>query len=135
MENKRVLALRQQIKSLEQEIEDTKANSYFTCPNCEKKTKVKNVTLVARQHYVEPYSCSGGDYWTFQEWVIACPKCNNGIRSYDKKSELFRFIKEHEFNFKERLDWKVNPTTFLEGVPALDLDKLRKENAERQRRW
>jgi hypothetical protein len=51
---------------------------------CGRTSKLSSVILVQTHWYVEPYSCSGGDYWRSGERNLVCPKCSVRHRMINK---------------------------------------------------
>lgn len=54
-----------------------RANRRILCA-CGKMHPIRLYDLIVTHWYVEPYSCSGGDYWNEGEWNIVCP---NGVNN------------------------------------------------------
>ena len=52
-------------------------------PGCEKTFPIKDIVFLQTHWYVEPYSCSGGDYWKTGEGNWVCPNCNHRNRLVD----------------------------------------------------
>lgn len=138
----KVATLQKQIEDLEQQIVDTRANHFFKCPTCKKKTQVKKLTLIREHWHVPPHGCTGGDYWKFDQYHVVCHKCSTANRVYDKRpsykperwkgdNSKFDFVREHESQFAERLDWYPIPRY----NDTIDLARLRKEQEERRNRW
>ena len=92
------------LKNLQEELEDAKGDELFCCEHCGKRTKVSNTTVINKQQYVEPYSCSGGDYWRHLYHMIVCDKCSNTtiVREEDA---LHPFVIDHMGAFAEVLYW------------------------------
>lgn len=42
-----------------------------------------DAVLIQTQFYVEPYSCTGGDYWKDDELRLECPHCGRELRLFD----------------------------------------------------
>lgn len=98
--------LEKQIELLKQKLAKTRKNKKFRCPNCNQITPLRKLDLLISQFYVEPYSCTGGDYWTEGDnptYYITCPKCNKENRIYScLKGPLYQFVKEYRWNFRKR---------------------------------
>lgn len=119
------------IDQLKEELHAAKGEQFYKCPHCTKRSKVNKLTLVRKNWYVEPYSCTGGDYWKFSEYAIICGKCDTFARVYDKSKYndddgMFMFVQERERAFNEVLEWYPRRDT------SIDLDVLRAENKKRQ---
>lgn len=72
-----------QIKDLTAQRQELRKNKLWECPECKKRTKISKLGILVKQFYVEPYSCSGGDYWIEgdnPDYCINCPKCDKEIR-------------------------------------------------------
>lgn len=134
------------IEALKLEREKIKSNKTLACPHCNKRTQLKKLTVVNAYHYIRPYSCTGGDYWTFSnEYYVVCSKCDSAVRTYkgsfdfgsgfadlsdDDKKRLTRyfFIAEYHKYFGEHLKMYEKSGT------SIDLDKLRNEKKDRAER-
>lgn len=129
---KREDALNEQIEHLKTEIETIKANRTIKCTKCEKRTKIKNVTVLQPHWYTPPSGCSGGDYWnTSAEVSWWCPKCGKWERVFGEsnlrtKEEVpqYTFIKAHRSDFGE----------FLDEYDEKSLDEIREANEKRKNR-
>ncbi len=133
------------IKILKEELDKVLPNKQFSC-RCGRRSQIKHVSVISVMFYTEPHGCTGGDYWSFSEYWIVCPKCNDYTRgydlmSYDKKDSRpdhyidYLFVKKHYDHFKEHLDWyKQHPMGFnLNNPPTLE--QLRKEKKKKERRY
>jgi len=75
------------------------------CPNkdCLRGYEIRELEYFQEQYYVEPFSCTGGDYWVDSEtdahWN--CPVCGTTTRLYDKPD--IRALKKL---FKTVTKWK-----------------------------
>ncbi len=134
------------IEMLTIESEKIKSNKTWLCPHCNKRTQIKKLTIVDAYHYIRPYSCTGGDYWTFSnEYYVVCTKCDSAVRSftgsYDFSSPFtampaedqtriygYYFLETYHRYFGERLKM------YEQSGSSIDLDKLRKEKKEREER-
>jgi hypothetical protein len=135
--------LNEKINFLQTERELVRAQKTITCPSCKKRTQLRKATVIREHHYIRPYSCSGGDYWTFSEYNFYCNKCDSFNRAYtgsfdkewqdDKKFkpealketrvQLYLLIKEYISYFGEVLD---------NYDDNLTITQLRKKNKERK---
>lgn len=126
--------IEQQIK----ELEEARQRKTLVCPHCERRLGIQKFTIIREHHYVQPYSCTGGDYWTFSnEYYLWCPKCETFSRAYNESwtregtpptanQKLYDFIYKYERYFGERLDdYDYTYET---------IDELRKINKEREER-
>jgi len=132
--------LTEKIEFLQAERESVRSQKTITCPSCTKRTQLRNAVIIREHHYIRPYSCSGGDYWTFSdEYKFYCKKCDSFHRVYtgsfdkewmdDKKFkpealketrvQLYLLIKEYISYFGEVLD---------NYDDNLTIDQLREKN-------
>ena len=82
--------LLKQRKQLDSQIDKLRMAKPWRCLACERTTQVRFLTLIVENYYIEPYSCTGGAYWTEGEnptYRIKCPKCNQEIRLYHSRYE------------------------------------------------
>ncbi len=139
-----------ELKDLKNEQEQIRNNKTLCCPHCEKRTQIKKLTIVDAHHYIRPYSCTGGDYWTFSdEYYVICPKCDSAIRTYlgswdystpyeEKKKEEQDRIKRYHFLHKFHQFFGERLNMYKDGgITSIDLDKLRDEKkaAEERNRY
>ena len=96
--------LQVELDRVNNELEVAKGDEMITCSHCNSRTAVKHLTLLRHHNYVEPYSCSGGDYWTHDYDVVVCHKCMNVNRADDYAPELNKFVQEHFAQFKEVIE-------------------------------
>lgn len=68
-----------------------KSCSIATRP-CGKLITTRDVDVIQNWYYIRPYSCTGGDYWTFEEEdkEFRCPHCYhiNRVRYHSQKEIL-----------------------------------------------
>lgn len=136
-----------QIAALRERREQILRSRSIKCPKCERRTLLKNATVIRTFSYVPPYGCTGGAYWAADgEYQYYCSKCDQFNRAYvfewdkervpDRKYDidriaLYEFIKTHYSYFGERLD------NYDKGGTIDDIrekDKKRKQQ-ERDRGW
>ena len=86
---------------------------YITCcakysgETCGKRSLLSKITLLDYQYYVQPFSCSGGAYWTHSEYKFVCPKCGCINRlNYHPLKRLGDYL--------YRSVWKNSKDVFLE---------------------
>lgn len=78
---KEIEKLQEQLRPLEQEWREEKRKTLVSCIHCKRKTQVGKLTLITPWFYVEPYGCTGGDYWKpMEEKRFVCLKCNKTNR-------------------------------------------------------
>ncbi len=76
------------------------------CVKCQKKSRLGAWSFIQGRWYVEPYSCTGGDYWNYNRTEtchITCPKCGeeNYIYTHPQKDEIIESVDGHNFSAKE----------------------------------
>jgi len=93
--------IEEQLKQNEKEREillarqkEIKGKTYMVCASCKKGTHINQLVLFVAEFYVEPFSCTGGDYWTegsFPELATMCPHCHtcNRLLSAYKTDSMF----------------------------------------------
>lgn len=81
--NKRLDAINAEASALQKALDEKMRNSILRCVWCGKGKRVSDLTLLQTHWYVQPYSCTGGDYWKRGEVQYKCPSCgelNRGLR-------------------------------------------------------
>lgn len=63
---------------------------------CGRTIMLSSVPLVQTHFYIEPHSCSGGDYWKAGERNLVCPKCSVRHRMIEKDPRPAGF---HDLDF------------------------------------
>lgn len=117
------------------------------CPKCEKRTALKNATVIRSFSYVPPHGCTEGAYWAADgEYQYYCGKCDHFNRAYvlswDKERvaerkydidriALYEFIKTHYSYFGEQLDYYGEGGT-IDNIRTKDKERKQKE---RDRGW
>ncbi len=86
---RRLTALHEEQMTLSQELDLNLSKTLVACTDncygsgCGKKTQIGKLTHIQPFYYVEPYGCTGGDYWaTEDESQWDCPKCGHRNRAY-----------------------------------------------------
>jgi hypothetical protein len=69
----------------------------ITCHNCGANHEIGSIPYIQTHWYVEPYGCTGGDYYKTGEGKWDCPGCGFTNRLYDKPHiralwNLFSFV-------------------------------------------
>ena len=102
-----ILYKQEHLHFLESQLSTAKGEEFYTCPSCDKRTKVKNVLLLREHSYVEPYGCSAGDYWIPSQYLLMCFKCDSVLRFYVNDDEYYytEFVKDHMSQFKAVEDY------------------------------
>lgn len=70
---------------------------------CGKPFRIGEATAIQTQWYVEPYSCTGGDYWKNGEVRLECPHCGRELRLHNSP-ELTEIAKRAAKNLTTRQD-------------------------------
>ena len=98
-----------QISELEKELAEVKRNHRWQCPECSRKTRVRDIDLIESQWYESPYGCTGGDRWRHGGFKFLCPKCGHeygcrNISEWDdkdsKNSVLYRWFAKYRRYFR-----------------------------------
>lgn len=76
------------------------------CVKCNRKSRLGAWTFIQGRHYVRPFSCNGGDYWTYSKTEtcdITCPKCgaNNYIHIHPQRNKIVELITVNHFSLQE----------------------------------
>ena len=90
--------LEQEIKldKLYDRLDKKRANKNIECVCCKTKHKIKDLTAIQTYSYVEPYSCSGGDYWNESELMFICP--------VTEKINRLLFLNIYDIPYENRYD-------------------------------
>ena len=80
--------------------------SLIKCTACGKQSRLFSWSFIQNQYYVEPYSCTGGDYWLNSETRcchIVCPKCGEEIYLYNhpQRDKIVELVDSHHFSKSE----------------------------------
>lgn len=67
-----VEALKGQLAKAKLSLDEQRSRRKILC-SCGRMHMIKQLELLITHWYVEPYSCSGGDYWREGEWQFVCP--------------------------------------------------------------
>lgn len=97
------------IKKKEELNSHIKEYSFIRCKECDKRTKIRNLPFIYHQWYVEPYSCTGGDYHRtdLENPYSICPECKTTIplkelKPYEKIFKETLYEKNGVFTTKQR---------------------------------
>lgn len=76
------------------------------CVKCRKKSRLGTWSFTQGRWYVEPYSCTSGDYWKYngtETCHIVCPKCGdeNYIYNHPQKDKIVELVDCHHFCTEE----------------------------------
>ena len=88
--------IQKQISKLEKQLVTVYRNTKIKCDHCKKFSKVKDIVFIENYFYIRPYSCTGGDYWTFndKESDLLCPKCLKRSTLYNLSSTNLNNMKK-----------------------------------------
>jgi hypothetical protein len=81
--NAEVAELEQEMKALEKKRDELLGRTLVQCINsrygkgCGKKHRICNLVYIRTHWYVQPYGCTGGDYWNEGEGNFICPACQH----------------------------------------------------------
>jgi len=109
---------------LVEELNSIKAERFFTCAGCHKKTKIKKMSLI-QEHYYTQTNTGSGSYWTASEKNVYCPKC--GTRTRILRDESKAFVDEHSSFFLEKLDY------YPSNRERFSIETLREEALRKKR--
>jgi rubrerythrin len=86
-DKKRLEELRAEIDQIRARNKKAKARKMLTCGWCGARRRVSSLKLIQTYFYIEPYSCTGGDYWKEGEKQYECPSCGKLMRDPGKDRE------------------------------------------------
>lgn len=91
-----ILDAADQINELHKQIKLKEGKFKYKCPSCKKFSKLKDTDGIQKHYYIEPYGCTGGDYWVANgvEWV--CPKCDTKLKPDYKEQDEWQSL-SHRF--------------------------------------
>lgn len=118
-----IAELQSNIETLENKKIKLRKNQSFKC-GCGVSHQFKNCVVVRTHWYVQPYSCSGGDYWNEGKFHIICPDTGNHNRmlfdTYDVEwSERKKYENDPEEQFRRLYIW----TKCFKAVEEMHDDK------------
>lgn len=76
--------LKKKERKLQKKLTKIQMEELIQCQNCGSEFAVKVLTYIQTHWYVEPYSCTGGDYWEPGEGQWDCPCCDARNRLYNQ---------------------------------------------------
>jgi hypothetical protein len=120
---KRLAELRAEEKKVVEQIEATKPNLQFRC-GCGALHKFRDCLLISKQYYTAPSGCMGGDYWSFSEAQIVCPKTDvkNRLMWDSKYSVPYDYRDHHEYDAEAQFIRQFR-SAFKEVTIDYDKDK------------
>lgn len=93
---KKKQSLLKSLRNIEQKIEVEQSKILIDCTSCHAQHAISDLVYIQTHWYVQPYSCTGGDYWNEGEGNFKCPSCGYVNRTY--KREEYEKLK---YRFKE----------------------------------
>lgn len=57
-------------------IQKQRSRKMIQCTCCKKLYRICDLEFVQTYHYIDPFGCNGGDYWTPSEGGFLCPDSN-----------------------------------------------------------
>jgi len=98
----RMASLIGKFKLAQEQLRSAVRNSLILCPRCKTKSALWMWTFIQDMHYVSPYSCNEGDYWSAQETKcchLVCPKCNmeTYIYNHPHVENIVELVDSHKF--------------------------------------
>ena len=117
---KQKVEITKSLESIEKEISDTKSSTIISCASCGNQEKIKDITLISEEGYVEPYSCSGGDYWTHNEYQYHCSKC--------KIKNRFLFNSYYKLEYTKREFCNMEHLFFMKNARLFNNIKIDRDN-------
>lgn len=91
--------LQREATELNKKLAAARKRSLLTCSSCKKRTSVSKLVYIQTHWYVQPYGCTGGDYWRAGEGRYECPKCGYENRLHDRPRAT-----SLKYYFKEMVD-------------------------------
>lgn len=104
---KRLAALKAKAREVQAEIDDERSRKRVLCHHCERRSVVGRTVYIQDHYYVEPYSCTGGDYWRESEGSFLCEKCGYENRLIYRPEIVnlkpyFRQVEKRHEHYKDR---------------------------------
>ena len=93
---KRKQSLLKSLKAVDDKIATEQSKIVINCTSCHKQHPIGELVYIQTHWYVQPYSCTGGDYWNVGEGQFKCPSCGFLNRLYNR--EEYEALK---YRFKE----------------------------------
>lgn len=90
-----------EIEERQERIKELKGKLKYKCPSCKKMSMLKHTAAIQHHYYVEPYSCTGGDYWVTNGVSWVCPKCDTELEPYYSERDDWQTI---SYYFKSKTD-------------------------------
>lgn len=97
-----------EIKNLNEKRDRAIQGHLIKCGHCGKMSKLGSWVFIWGHWYVEPWGCTGGDYWNADSVdnhcstsYIRCSKCGEESRLYHYGEERRNFFMSHKYLFRE----------------------------------
>lgn len=109
-------------RDLKRELDAHRARLTIKC-HCGKRHQIGKLDLLQTQWYVQPFSCSGGDYWKDGELQFICPdtKVRNRLL-FDNNDVPWEKRSEYEWNPESQ--FKMRYKSLFKSVVDIQDDKL-----------
>ena len=93
-------------KKVREEWRDIIRRSFINCTKCGKQSGLFSWTFIQDQYYIEPYSCTSGDYWLNSKTEcchVVCPKCGEEIYLYNhpRRDKIVELVDSRHFGKSE----------------------------------
>lgn len=88
--DEQVAAIDAQIAELQVQRDVVQRGRLVACVKCKVQTPISALAYVQLHSYVQPYGCTGGDYWYEGDGLFDCPSCTatNRIPKENEKNPL-----------------------------------------------
>jgi len=98
LESKKITARREQ--------RDIIKRSLIKCAKCNRKSQLSSWVFIQDMYYIQPFSCTGGDYWLnakTRSCHIVCPKCSKETYLYrhSQKDKIVNLVDSYPFSKSE----------------------------------
>ncbi len=110
----RLAALQQERELILKAIDELNSQQAIKCASCEAYHEIRELTAIQNHWYVDPWGCTGGDYWVEGELQFICPTTgvinrllfDNTDVPWDKREEYeynpaLQFKRKYRHLFKE----------------------------------
>lgn len=90
----KILKLEEELESARNDLKNVRSRRKILC-YCGEFHKIQDLIVIITHFYIEPYGCTGGDYWKEGEWQFSCPSTNKINRI---------MFNDYSIPYKERFD-------------------------------